>query len=76
LSLSGTIRNSTPATASQNRTRPGVARLLELCQRNGDRPTDISFGLGPRINAVSRIQGDASFCVELLTSQDEQRIEE
>jgi single-stranded-DNA-specific exonuclease len=56
-------------------TRPGVARLLELCQRNGDRPTDISFGLGPRINAVSRIQGDASFCVELLTSQDEQRCE-
>ncbi len=56
-----------------SRNRPGVARLLELCQRNGDRPTDISFGLGPRINAVSRIQGDASFCVELLTSQDEQR---
>jgi len=54
-------------------TRPGVARLLELCQRNGDRPTDISFGIGPRINAVSRIQGDASFCVELLTSRDEKR---
>lgn len=52
------------------RRRPGVGRLLELCQRNGDRPTDISFGLGPRINAVSRIQGDASFCVELLTSRD------
>lgn len=50
--------------------RPGVARLLELCRRSGDRPTDISFGLGPRINAVSRIHGDASFCVELLTSQD------
>jgi len=58
------------------RTRPGVARLLELCQRNGDRPTDISFGLGPRINAVSRIQGDASFCVELLTSTDEKRCEQ
>ena len=58
------------------RTRPGVARLLELCQRNGDRPTDISFGLGPRVNAVSRIQGDASFCVELLTSGDEQRTEQ
>ncbi len=58
------------------RTRPGVARLLELCQRNGDRPTDISFGIGPRINAVSRIQGDASFCVELLTSDDEQRTEQ
>lgn len=55
------------------RRRPGVGRLLELCQKNGDRPTDISFGLGPRINAVSRIHGDASFCVELLTSQDIQR---
>lgn len=54
-------------------TRPGVAKLLELCKRSGDRPTDISFGLGPRINAVSRIHGDASFCVELLTSRDRQR---
>ncbi|MDF5726845.1 MAG: single-stranded-DNA-specific exonuclease RecJ [Rhizonema sp. PD38] len=52
------------------RRRPGVGRLLELCQKSGDRPTDISFGLGPRINAVSRIQGDASLCVELLTSRD------
>jgi single-stranded-DNA-specific exonuclease len=56
------------------RRRPGVGRLLELCQKNGDRPTDISFGLGPRINAVSRIQGDASFCVELLTSHDHKRV--
>ncbi|MGD1919539.1 MAG: single-stranded-DNA-specific exonuclease RecJ [Pleurocapsa sp.] len=54
-------------------TRPGVAKLLSYCKRNGDRPTDISFGLGPRINAVSRIHGDASFCVELLTSKDPQR---
>ena len=54
-------------------TRPGIAKLLDLCKRNGDRPTDISFGLGPRINAVSRIYGDASFCVELLTSRDQQR---
>jgi len=54
-------------------TRPGVAKLLDLCRRNGDRPTDISFGLGPRINAVSRIHGDASFCVELLTSRDPQK---
>jgi len=52
------------------KTRPGVAHLLELCKKTGDRPTDISFGLGPRINAVSRIQGDARFCVELLTSRD------
>ncbi len=50
--------------------------MLELCKRSGDRPTDISFGLGPRINAVSRIQGSASFCVELLTSRDKKRCEE
>lgn len=54
-------------------TRPGITKLLELCKKSGDRPTDISFGLGPRINAVSRIQGDAHFCVELLTSRDEER---
>lgn len=53
--------------------RPGVAKLLQLCRRSGDRPTDISFGIGPRINAVSRIYGDASFCVELLTSKDPAR---
>jgi single-stranded-DNA-specific exonuclease len=53
--------------------RPGLAKLLELCKGTGDRPTDISFGIGPRINAVSRIHGDASFCVELLTSQDGDR---
>ncbi|MDJ0691297.1 MAG: single-stranded-DNA-specific exonuclease RecJ [Xenococcaceae cyanobacterium MO_188.B32] len=57
-------------------TRPGIAQLLELCRRHGDRPTDISFGLGPRINAVSRIHGDASFCVELLTSRDPGRCQE
>jgi single-stranded-DNA-specific exonuclease len=57
-------------------TRPGITRLLELCKRSGDRPTDISFGLGPRINAVSRIQGDAHFCVELLTSREIQRCRE
>lgn len=53
--------------------RPGVHRLLTLCRRTGDRPTDIAFGLGPRINAVSRIQGDARACVELLTSRDHER---
>ncbi len=58
---------------TKNPTRPGVAQLLELCQRSGDRPTDISFGIGPRINAISRIHGDASFGVELLTSRDAER---
>lgn len=57
------------------RRRPGVGRLLEYCRKSGDRPTDISFGIGPRINAVSRIQGDASFCVELLTSRDLKLVE-
>ncbi|MBW4667642.1 MAG: single-stranded-DNA-specific exonuclease RecJ [Cyanomargarita calcarea GSE-NOS-MK-12-04C] len=61
---------------NEARRRPGVGKLLELCQQSGDRPTDISFGLGPRINAVSRIQGDASFCVELLTSRDQIRVNE
>ena len=57
----------------QRTKRPGIVKLLELCQRSGDRPTDISFGLGPRINAISRIHGDARFCVELLTSRDPSR---
>ena len=54
----------------KNPTRLGVAKLLSWCKKTGDRPTDISFGIGPRINAVSRIMGDASFCVELLTNPD------
>jgi len=48
------------------RRRPGVGRLLELCQKW--RSPHGYFFPWPRINAVSRIQGDASF-VELLTSQ-------
>ena len=53
--------------------RPGVTKLLELCKRTGDRPSDVAFGIGPRINAVSRIHGDARFGVELLTSRDRTR---
>lgn len=60
----------------KTQSRPGVAELLRRCKKNGDRPTDISFGIGPRINAVSRIQGDARFCVELLTSQDQQHCQQ
>lgn len=51
--------------------RPGIGFLLKYCQKNGDRPTDISFGIGPRLNAISRIHGDAAFAVQLLTSRDE-----
>ncbi|NJK59411.1 MAG: single-stranded-DNA-specific exonuclease RecJ, partial [Oscillatoriales cyanobacterium SM2_1_8] len=50
--------------------RPGVKLLLERCNRAGDRATDIGFGLGPRLNAASRIWGDAWPAVELLTSTD------
>lgn len=50
--------------------RVGVQKLLDLAKKNGDRPMDISFGIAPRINAVSRILGDASFCVKLLTTKD------
>lgn len=57
----------------EERRRPGIGYLLDTCKKNGDRPTDISFGIGPRINAVSRIYGAASFCVELLTSRDFQK---
>jgi len=51
--------------------RLGVRMLLEQCKRVGDRPIDISFGIAPRINAVSRIWGDVRKCVELLTTCDQ-----
>lgn len=70
------IKQLQKQTKPETATRPGVSCLLELCKRTGDRPTDISFGLGPRINAVSRIHGDASFCVELLTSRDLKRCQQ
>jgi single-stranded-DNA-specific exonuclease len=54
----------------QKTERPGLVRLLDLCKRSGDRPTDIAYGVGARINAISRIYGDSRFCVELLTSRD------
>ena len=50
--------------------RLGLQLLLKACKRQGDRPTDIAFGIGPRINAISRIHGDAQFGVTLLTSRD------
>lgn len=67
LAQRGLLRLKTQPTSP---TRPGVAKLLDLCKKNGDRPTDISFGLGPRINALSRIQGDARAGVALLTVLD------
>jgi single-stranded-DNA-specific exonuclease len=65
----------TLARQAQQRLRPGVSKLLDLCKRTGDRPSDVAFGLGPRINAVSRIHGDAGFGVTLLTSRDRPQAE-
>ncbi len=57
-------------------TRPGVQRMLEYCKEQGDRATDIEMGIGPRIAAMSRIQGDGRSVVELLLSQDNDRARE
>ena len=54
--------------------RLGVKKLLDYCKRSGDRPTDISFGIAPRLNAISRIHEDAGVLVEFLTSEDPKRV--
>jgi single-stranded-DNA-specific exonuclease len=55
--------------------RLGLAKLLELCRARGHRPTDISHGIAPRINSMSRVYGDARILVEFFTSQDYKRVE-
>ncbi len=53
--------------------RPGLRALMEVAgvkPSQGITPTDISFRLGPRINASGRL-ADASLSVELLVSDDE-----
>lgn len=52
--------------------RPGLLALMEVSgidRSNGLQPVDISFRLGPRINASGRL-ADASLSVELILSQD------
>jgi single-stranded-DNA-specific exonuclease len=52
--------------------RPGLRALMEVAgvrPENGLQPVDISFRLGPRINASGRL-ADASLSVELLLSED------
>ena len=52
--------------------RPGLRALMEVAgvrPGNGLTPTDISFRLGPRINASGRL-ADASLSVDLLLSDD------
>lgn len=54
-------------------TRPGLRSLMEVAGMElGEepRPVDVSFRLGPRINASGRL-ADAAVSVELLLSEDE-----
>jgi single-stranded-DNA-specific exonuclease len=56
----------------QENPRPGIRALMEVAgiHRGQDiRPVDISYRLGPRINASGRL-GDAAVSVELLLSED------
>lgn len=57
----------------QESKRPGLRALMEIAgvkPANGINPVDISFRLGPRINASGRL-ADAALSVELLLSEDE-----
>ncbi|MFW5967749.1 MAG: single-stranded-DNA-specific exonuclease RecJ [Persicimonas sp.] len=53
------------------RKRAGVATLLERASRQEARVNTqtVSYGIAPRLNAAGRL-GDASMCVELLTTRD------
>ena len=56
----------------QETQRPGIRALMEVAgvkPSQGITPTDISFRLGPRINASGRL-ADAALSVELLVSDD------
>ena len=56
----------------QATTRPGLRALMEVSGITGTQeilPVDISFRLGPRINASGRL-ADAALSVELLLSED------
>ena len=60
-------------TILQESRRPGLRALMEIAgvkPANGISPVDISFRLGPRINASGRL-ADAALSVELLLSEDE-----
>ncbi|MBI5693380.1 MAG: single-stranded-DNA-specific exonuclease RecJ [Verrucomicrobia bacterium] len=56
----------------QETQRPGLQALMEVAgvkPAQGITPTDISFRIGPRINASGRL-ADAAMSVELLLSED------
>jgi single-stranded-DNA-specific exonuclease len=58
--------------------RPGLCALMEIAgvkTEHGLHPVDISFRLGPRINASGRL-ADAALSVELMLSDDQQYCQE
>jgi len=60
--------------ALRRSTSPGIAALVRQA-RVADKPLtprDISFGIGPRLNAAGRL-AQAGLCVELLTSDSPER---
>ncbi len=62
----------------QETRRPGLRALMNVAgvkPEHGINPVDISFRLGPRINASGRL-ADAAISVELLLSEDEAFCEE
>ena len=61
----------------RNTTRIGLLALMRVAQVDPARidTTDIGFQIGPRMNALGRLE-DATVAVELLTTQDEQRAEQ
>ncbi len=58
--------------------RPGIRALMQIAgvrPDHGINPVDISFRLGPRINASGRL-ADAALSVELMLSEDQQFCDE
>src|SRR5690606_14865803 len=55
--------------------RPGLHEMMQRAEINPAELNEqtISFGLGPRLNALGRL-GDANPAVELLTSHDAARV--
>ncbi len=54
----------------QKTKRWGLDILVKLCQKNGDRPMDISQGIAQRINGINYIHNGTDFALQLLTTTD------
>ncbi|MFN4279339.1 single-stranded-DNA-specific exonuclease RecJ [Thermosynechococcus sp.] len=50
--------------------RPGIAALLKGSSNTTARQREISFTVAPRLNAVSRVEGDVRSLITLLTTQN------